>query len=738
MATETSDLNDGGVVESSEDKIKRHHSIEDLNRLYHEGDSADQIIFSEMRSNLLLVSGEHYARRDATFYRRIRESNNLANEQKLRLVKNHTRKIVQTYANNIISMNPGVGFSPKDGTSNHDKKVAELHHAVWQDGCNRYVIEDQMDDWCDDFIQIGEAHVKLFWDENTGNLKGYEPMLDDNGDQVIGDDGQLSPDMEKPVYEGGFIFERIYGFNLLRPPECRDLRHAEWLGIRKMKNREDLLLQFPDKKEFIKTSVDETYMVFDAAMGSYYKTENQVSVREYYFRPSPKYPRGYYYITTKEGKLAGGELPAGKFPIKSALFDKIQTTARGRSPVKQMRPYQIEINRTASKIAEHQVTLGDDKLLVQNGTQVSASASLPGIRGVSYTGNEPKILPGRGGEQYVAYMNGQITEMYMVMNVAEDSEEKMASTSDPYILLYRSARQKKKFQRYIKRFERFLIEICELYIDLAKFHLPDDFIVQAIGKNEQVNIAEFKQYPNTHYEIKMEAQCDDIETKFGQQLAINHALQYVGGQLKPDDIGRLLKQMPYSNFEETFSDMMLDYDNLTNDILAMDRGEKPPVGEYDDHIYSIKRLTNRMKQPDFKFLQQAAQYNYQQRVMLHQKMDADQKAQIQRAEQGFIPTGGYLAKCDFYIPDPKNPTAQPRRVSLPAQAIEWLVNQLQSQGQSLDTLQGLGQGPASQEAAIFNQIQGGGMMPSQNGVSPTSQPILPMQGGMERSPVSMQ
>lgn len=730
MATATSSdqLNNDDAVDSSENKIKRHHSVEDLNKLYGEGDSCDQVLFSEMRSNLLLVAGEHYAKRDAMFYKRIRDANNLAHEQKLRLVKNHTRKITQTYANNIISMNPNVGFSPKDGTSNHDKKVSELHHSVWRDGWERYTLDEQIDEWCDDFIEVGEAHVKLFWDESIGNLKGYEPMLDDNEDQVVDENGELTPDMEKPVYEGGFVWEKIYGFNLLRPADCRDLRLAEWLGVRKMTDRQVLLLKYPEKQKFIKAGVDETYTVFDASMGSYYKTENQVCVREYYFRPCYKYPRGYFYITTREGILSEGELPAGEFPIKSCLFDKIQTTARGRSPVKQMRPYQIEINRTASKIAEHQVTLGDDKLLTQNGTQLSASASLPGIRGVSYTGTAPTILPGRSGEQYLAYMNSQIQEMYMVMNVAEDSEEKMASTSDPYILLYRSARQKKKFQRYIKKFERFLIEIAQLYINLSKYHLPDDFLIQAIGKNEQINIPEFKEYPNTNYEIKMEAQADDIETKFGQQLAINHALQYVGGQLKPDDIGRMLKQMPYSNFDETFSDMMIDYENLTNDILAMDRGEQPPVGEYDDHIYSIKRLTNRMKQPDYKFLSPQVQNSYTQRVLLHQTMDAQQKAQLQRAEQGFIPTSGYLAKVDFYIPDPKDPSAQPRRLSLPADTIEWVVNQLSSQGTSLASLQGLGQGAASQEAGILTKqtAQPQGAPAPQPGAPPMQRPPMPI------------
>ena len=43
------------------------------------------------------------------------------------------------------------------------------------------------------------------------------------------------PDMDSPAqWAGEFVFEEIYGFNLLRPPECKDMRKAAWLCIRKM------------------------------------------------------------------------------------------------------------------------------------------------------------------------------------------------------------------------------------------------------------------------------------------------------------------------------------------------------------------------------------------------------------------------------------------------------------------------------------------------------------------------
>lgn len=709
--------------------VKDPQEIGDLNYLYSEADSADQSIFAEMRSNLLLVAGEHYQKKESLFYRRIRDNRELNTEQKLRLTKNHIRKICQAYVNNIMAMTPGVGFSPKDEKSPHDQKVADMHHSVWRDAFEKYTIDDLMDDWCDNFVELGEVAVKVFFDPNRGAIKGYEPLQDVEGQPVLNEMGEMQPDEEKPIYLGEFVFEEIYGFNLLRPVECRDMRKAEWLCIRKMMDTEELKLKFPDSGEMIQQSQDDTYMVFDAAYGGYYKAKNQVSVREYFFRPSMKYPKGYFYMTTREGILAQGELPGGIFPIAVQAFDKVQTTPRGRSPVKQMRPYQAEVNRSASKMAEHQITLGDDKLLIQNGTKVSAGVALPGIRSISYTGATPTILEGRNGSQYLDYMNSQISEMYMVMNVAEDTAENQANL-DPYVLLFRSARQKKKFQRYIKRFEKFLVSVVKIYLSLAKIHLDDQAMIYAVGTNEQVNIPEFKKLPELCYEVKIEAQSDDIETKLGKQIVLNHTLQYVGNQLKPEDIGKIMRAMPFADFDESFDDMTIDYDNSVNDILALDRGEQPPVGEYDNHLYNIKRLTSRMRKADFKFLSPQIQQAYSGKVQMHQQMQAFQTLQIQRAEQGFIPTGGYLVTCDFYVTDPTDESGlKTRRARLPYQAVEWLVKQLETQGASQDQIHDMNQGAQSEMAQQFNRMSGGGAGSPPNTPAPGMGMSSPQPGG---------
>lgn len=683
---------------------KKVKSIADLNQLYTEADSTDQELFAEERSNILLVSGDHYTKKGSKFWNRIRDNRELSEQQKLRLTKNHIQRIIKSYENNILSHSPSVAVVPANENELQDQKAAELNQSVWLDAKHKHKIKQKTREWCSDFVQIGEVALKLFWDPNAGNLKGFEAQMDENlGVPMTDENGQLIPS-ENPVFSGDFVFERIYGFNLLRPPEAKSFQEARFLINRKMVNMEDLKAKCAgdeDKLKMIQEDRDKTFMIFTGNEGGYGMAKGMTMLREYYFRPCIEYSKGYYYITTESGILWEGELPFGIFPILVTTFDEIPTTPRGRSVIKQLRPYQAEVNRAASKMAEHQITLGDDKILLSNGAKVTQSATLPGVRAITYTGLPPTILAGRDGSQYLAYMQSQIQEMYDVSLVAFEGEEKDSGQLDPYTLLFRSLKEKKKFSLYSDKFEQFLVDVCQTFLELARNYLPDDALIQAIGRREFVNIQEFRQN-KMGYKIKIEPKTDDIDTQMGRQLVLNHIMQFVGPQLGKEDIGKLMRNMPFGNIDESFSDLTIDYDNAINDILALDRGEMPMFHPTDNHSYVAKRLAHRMKKRDFDFLTPQIKQNYENLKQQHEQADVEQQKVIQAAKADYIPTGGYMVTLDFYVPDPKDPTST-RRARLPYESVQWLMQRIEQQGGSLQQLEGMEQSVRADVARMMLQ-----------------------------------
>jgi hypothetical protein len=618
---------------------KEEITISKLNELYNKAETCDKDLFSEQRSNILLTSGDHYKRTSSRIWGRVKDSP-LSTDQKLRLVKNHTGHIMKGYVNNIASYAPGVRAVPHNETEMQDQKAAELNQAVLSDAKQVHRLRDRIRDWIEDYCVIGEVACKIFWDPSKGKLKGYNQKMSEQGepmftdlmgeptvepmDMMTGQPHEPLKDDKSPVFDGEFVFESIYAFNLLRAPWAQTMEESPYIIVRKMVeiDKAKFLCQGDeDKLKMIEGSAKSTFRVFDR--GEWVDAKNQVMFREHYYRPCPQYPNGYFYITTEEGILFEGELPYGLFPIVYRGFDKIQTSPRARSKIKQLRPYQAEINRAASQAATTQITLGDDKILIQSGTKITKGGELPGIRVLNYSGAPPTILAGRSGEQFAEYISSNIAEMYQIANYVEDKEE-VQTQLDPHTMLYRSLRNKKRFAIYAEGFESFLVDLFTLFLKLAKQYYPDDRIIRAVGRSEALNIAEFKNTSDMDFSLKLEPMSDDVESMLGKQIQFNHILQYIGQQLPKETIGMMMRAMPFVNQEEAFIPMLQDYDNIKSDILALDRGEFRPASPSDNHELYIPALETRMKKGDFRLLPPQIQQMYLMKKKQHEQAAASE------------------------------------------------------------------------------------------------------------------
>lgn len=717
-------------------------NVEELERLYNDSESVDKELYSEMRSNILLIAGEHYTKNVNKHFARLRETNRLTETLKLRLTKNHIHKVHRYYTNSILSKVPGVTCVPHNETEMQDQKQAELNNVVLSHIKRKHKLKDKIRKWASEFTGIGEVATKVFWDSNKGDLLGYEQKVDEAGrpyfiDSRTGEptlepgipeqpykQGSVEmgipdqppvpfqpfepmPDESLPVYSGDFVFEPLFGFNLWRSPGAKSMDDSPYIGLRKMVEVEELKHLYRDSEEKMKsieTSTHQDYIIFDSSKSAYEKKEKWTLLKECYWRPCSRYPEGYFKIWTEFGVLEEGTLPYGIFPIKWKGFDEYPSTPRGRSIIKVCRPYQAELNRAASQRATHQITLGDDKILYQAGSKLAPGALLPGVRGISYQGAPPTVIAGRTGEQYGNYINEEKNEMYEAAMINEQSEE-VSAQMDPYSLLFRSISQQAKYKNYVEKFEEFVVEVMELVLELARYYMNDDQLAQIFGPQETVNLAEFRRPGRLRYAIKLEPQTDSVDTMMGKQVTFNHLLQYVGKNLAPDQLGQILRNMPFVNNEEIFSDLTIDFDNVRNDMLAIERGEQVTVSPFANNEYYIKKLTHRMKQPDFKSLPPQVQMQYQNLLQGHQQEIVRKQQAIIDAKNEYIPIGGAMVAVDMYVPDKEDPSKAPKRARIPYQAVEWLLQMLEKQGMSLDKLETMNKGAL---ADMAQQLKAGG------------------------------
>jgi len=677
--------------------------LNELNEIYSESEECDREIFAEQRSNILLVAGDHYSKNASRYYSKLRDYSKLSETSKLRLTKNHIHKIVRYYEHQILSKSPGVGIKPKNESEMQDKKAAELNLAVWTDAKVRYKIKEKIRRWIQDFVQVGEICAKIYWDPTKGEFLGFGQKMDPEGNPMLDEMGQPMQDESQPQFSGDFMFESIPGYDLLRSKGASCMDDSPYLVYRKMVEKKVLMSAYEGQPEKLKGLTEDSsktaYVIFDQNTQTYAKEDKRVLVKEYYFRACATYPKGYFYIATEFAILEEGELPFGIWPLIYKGFDEFSGSPRGRSIVKVARPFQAEINRASSQLATHQITIGDDKIIYQSGTKLQQGALLPGVRGLTYQGAPPTVLQGRDGSQFLGYIAQQIEEMYEAVMMEETLQEE-SNNQEPYTLLFRSMKQQIKFAKYAEKFAEFLQELCFTYLELAKQYLPEDRIIGAVGRSEQINIAEFKSTTQLSYQIVLEEENDAVDSKLGRQLTLNNLMQYSGAQLTREDIGAVMKNMPFVNNKEIFGDMTIDYDCTQNDMLSLERGETVDLSPYANNEYYVKKLTHRMKQADFKYLSPEIQQNYMALLEAHEEEIARKAQAMVDAKNEFIPVGGALIKADMYVDKGDGKT---ERVQVPYQALDWLIEKLEAQGMSLEKIQSMNSGAQADIAGKIAQ-----------------------------------
>jgi hypothetical protein len=680
-------------------------TIPDLNKKFEESKTELADHLSEARTNNNLFLGNHFAKKQQKLTRSM-EHANTNDEMKVRVTKNHTNVVCKYIINSILALAPTGIVSPKNPNEIQDQKAAEIHKTILDDFKYRNKVDAHIRSWAQDYVVSGECFLNVFWDTNKGRKITPSPYYD-LMNQLIQD---------PPYFCGDVVMERIFPWDI-RHDSGKSFEELTWIGYEKMVDPDVLKRAFGDHPEIdkaIREDADQTYKVFESGSGKYREAKGKVCLRQVYFRPCTEYLNGQYLFFTKEIELARGDLPVDNngnvfFPIKYVGFDEIPTSPRASSIIKQIRSDQMEVNRCATAICHTQMTVGWDKMIIPTGGEVEAGATKAGVRIFKVPGGKQgaDFIPGRSGEQFLATMQQAITEIYNKTGVPEQWDEK-SPDADVMAVLYKNMRQRTRFSLYGKKFADFIVDVFEDVLRLKKAYMKDEEFFLITGKMEYQNISEFRSMDDLGYQVKIEEGSEDLESRFGKYMGLMSTMQYLGGNLDDNTKGMILRNLPFINGEEITSKMTLNYDNARNIMLALDRGEQPPISDVGDPLYISEQLNARTYKPDFRYLTPEIQQAYQQQVAAYNDIYNQKAAAVQRAQSGFIPADGPTVPIEGMYQEVMGSNGQPKyaRLQLPQAAIQWLQEQLQSQGMALGNIQNVPMGTQGQIAEQFNNMQG--------------------------------
>lgn len=684
--------------------MKRIKGINCLTTLYEEARMCDKSLLSDMRTNVLLRNGKHYSETTTKSFKNLRDKGVISENQRIKITKNHIHRITNDYINSILSRNPSSAVRAYNESDMSDVKDAQIGNAVMQDIklCNSW--KRLRRDLVTDQVVVGEAYATLKFDYSTGKVVTNEY------------------NQKYPI--GQVKIEKRMGFECKRDPSARSFEDCRYIMFDKSIDFEDAKAIIgklaPEKADQLsEDTCSDNIVGFDINKGVYSAEAKKTLFIETYIRKCSEYPEGQYILATKEFIIFQMDLPLGIFPVYQLGFDPIQTTPRCSSIINVARPYQAEINRASSKQTEHQITIGDDKLVINSSTSITNGGKMHGVRIMKADGEKPVYMAGRTGEQFTAFIIEQARQMYQAVNLPHliNDAANGEKSSEPLSLLYKSMSQRGIYAFYLEMWEDFEKLLFTDAIRLAKHYYSDEHVIKIVGKKEQVNIQEFKDTSDDGFDIVVEESNGDIETKYGKLLTITNVLQYAGGRLSQEQIGQLIKELPYANKERVFNSLTTNVDLVENMLLALDRGEQPPIPKFANVDMLLSALSNRTVQPDFVALPPEKKMLYQQYIQQLEQTKASQQLQMQQAQQGLIPADGFLTTVNASV---KNPTTgKVERIKMPSSAIAWLWQKLNQQGLYSQQMSQLGpeamidiNSMAQQQSPQQPVPQGQGMMPN--------------------------
>ena len=651
-----------------------------------DGKAVDQKHFKEERSNIRLFRGDHFIDRntngsDSTS--RIKGVNK-RKRPKLRITVNHIQKACKIYANHIINIAPGVAPSPKNPEEESDIKVADMSNQLWDHLKYVHNISAQNQKSSLECPMIGEIFMKVTWDQNKGKPVPGEVKV--QVDALTGE--MLGKPYQEMVVPGDVDYERIYGYNLLRDPDAKSWEDCRWVIQEKVIDTKDLKAQFPDAQIETSDSVDDVFQVFDSATSNYFSSNNagKSIVYEMFFRPRASLLDGYFIIFTDKEELAKGKLPLGEFPIYQCTFDEVPGSPRGYSLIKQARSPQIEINRCYTKIAEHHIAGGDDTILTQKGSKIQAGGYAAGVKAIQYSGMTPTVLQGRDGSQFSEHLQRSVETFYQLLDI--DNFVEKPGGQDMMAQIHRNLREKEKFSIYGQKLQKFYEQICRISLKLYKHYASDEALTAIFGEDERISLPEFRKTDDIDYQIKLEAVTEDVDTKFARMTVFRDYMQYA--DLTPEVQALLVKNMPFANVDELTKEVTLDYTVCQNIKLALDREQFVPVDPNENHLYMLKQLRARTRQPDYMWgnkISDVTKQMYEGRINQHRQIQMENVIKQQMLNDGFIPTGGDVVTVNMTIQvTDAEGGSKMEKMKMPVETLNWVRDRLAKQGWAQDDL----------------------------------------------------
>lgn len=620
------------------------------------------------------------------------------NEYIPRPVTNYLFANYQTLKSYLIKEKPRSEVFPN--TMQHkDKVAAKIATMVLE--CNWAKLHEDYnyETAAASLLAYGTVFKKSYWDTSTLSLVKVPrmeptPITDPLTGQVIGmqETPAVDPLTGDELFDelplGDLNTEIVDPFRITLDPLAMNLHEAKWImeysivtldQAREIYSKdepgytgeaaeltEETQLNTSMQRWFqLKTSSGQKYMSTignSGSMASDSMVENSVVLKQYYERPSSKYPKGRL-IVSGAGKILysydspyDGEEPGDWHPYSDCRWELVPGRFWGRSPLDDGIEIQKHINTIDSAIILTRKSTAMPKVLLPIGCGISPGewTGRPGqmhFYRAQPGGDKPTLLPGTGvGQDTFQERAQRITDLKEIMgasDILQGGTPEGVNAASAINLLYEVSQGKlapilNRWKMFVESDQKKQLKIIAKYYKEPR----PEFIRLLMSKNRDLSETEVNQFLGSdlhdNCNVVVEAGSNIPKLQAAKQsLLVQLASMGVLNLQDPTNRIQFQQDMGITGYD---SDVGPDqkrsqWENDLLDNLVNQPDNKPIVLDIDNHAIHIQEHSLRMKSPAWMSLPFPIQQAYTAHIQQHEQF---QNAQLQAQmlqQQAMAPRG---------------------------------------------------------------------------------------------------
>lgn len=349
-------------------------------------------------------------------------------------------------------------------------------------------------------LVFGEGWLSLTWDPSKGDQYGVEqvPVIGDDGLEVYDEMGM--PVMRERIVYAGDISAYVSGpMDVVRDIASRGSDH-DWLAVRMMVNRYNLMEQYPDHADDIEnmesSPADSEALLFDY-VNSHATTDSNdiVPVYHFYHKPTEALPVGRYACLIGDTLLHSGPMPYSEIPIYPLIPSVQFNTSSGYSGNWDLLALSQAMDSLITTAMTNHEAFGVQNVLVPYGSDIDVTDLSGGLRMVQYNAaaGAPEPLQLLSVSSHTYQMMDQITGMMETLSgvnsVARGNPEKNLDSGAALALVHSMAIQynnglQRAYGRMMESAVTGLIRMLQQYASTPR-------LAEVLGANQRPNLIEF-------------------------------------------------------------------------------------------------------------------------------------------------------------------------------------------------------------------------------------------------------